>query len=236
MSNDGKGKNQRAGFTFYRSFRDAVELTDKDDQLVLYKAIADYALDGIEPDISAFGALGRLCWTAISPNIKSGLKNFHNGCAGGAPKGNKNARKTTLEQPQDGPKFNPETTEKQPKFNRKTSNTFIDENENGDVNGNVDEKGDCKGNADKPRKVATKFVAPSLEEVRSYISEKGFTDIDPETFIDHYTANGWKVGKTPMKDWKAAIRNWNRKRNDFTSTNKQTSTSYEPKPQYKQAL
>ena len=42
----------REGFTFYRSFRDSIEMTEASDQLVLYKAIADYALDGIEPDIS----------------------------------------------------------------------------------------------------------------------------------------------------------------------------------------
>lgn len=96
----------REAFTFYRSFRDAVEMTNKEEQLVLYKAIADYALDGIEPDVSTLGVLGQLCWTAISPNIKSGRRNYINGCNGGAPEGNCNAKKTT---------------EKQPKFNRKTT-------------------------------------------------------------------------------------------------------------------
>ena len=35
--------------------------------------------------------------------------------------------------------------------------------------------------------------------------------MDAERFVDYYTANGWKVGKNPMKDWKAAVRNWERK-------------------------
>lgn len=56
-----KTEKQRNGFTFFRSFRDAIEMTPPDVQLVLYKAIADYALDQIEPDISTLGVLGRLC-------------------------------------------------------------------------------------------------------------------------------------------------------------------------------
>ena len=64
----------RQGFTFFRSFRDAVSMTDPDEQLVLYKAIANYALDQTEPDISTLGSLGKLCWTAIRPNIESGAE------------------------------------------------------------------------------------------------------------------------------------------------------------------
>jgi len=32
----------------------------------------------------------------------------------------------------------------------------------------------------------------------------------PEKFLDHYESNGWKVGRNPMKDWKAAVRTWER--------------------------
>ena len=54
-----------------------------------------------------------------------------------------------------------------------------------------------------------KFVPPTAEEVSAYVHEKGYR-VDPERFIDHYTANGWMCGKVKMKDWKAAVRNWNR--------------------------
>ena len=50
---------------------------------------------------------------------------------------------------------------------------------------------------------------PTLEEVKAYCQERG-NRVDPERFIDYYTANGWKVGKNPMKDWKAAVRTWER--------------------------
>lgn len=52
-----------------------------------------------------------------------------------------------------------------------------------------------------------RFKAPSVEEVRAYAQEKGYR-IDPEHFVDYYTSNGWKVGRNPMKDWRATVRTW----------------------------
>lgn len=57
-----------------------------------------------------------------------------------------------------------------------------------------------------------RFTAPTLEEVKEYCSERK-NGVDAERFVNYYTANGWKVGKNPMKDWKAAVRTW--ERNDF---------------------
>lgn len=53
------------------------------------------------------------------------------------------------------------------------------------------------------------FTPPTVEEVRSYCAER-MNNVDAERFVDYYTANGWKVGKNPMKDWRAAIRTWER--------------------------
>ena len=53
-----------------------------------------------------------------------------------------------------------------------------------------------------------RFTPPTVDEVQEYVTEKGY-DVDPERFVNYYTAIGWKVsGKSPMKDWKAAVRNW----------------------------
>lgn len=60
-----------------------------------------------------------------------------------------------------------------------------------------------------------RFIAPSIDEVREYIEEKGYS-IDPERFVDYYTANGWMVGKSHMKDWKATVRNWERNNGNDT--------------------
>lgn len=52
-----------------------------------------------------------------------------------------------------------------------------------------------------------KFSRPSLEELQAYIDEKGL-NVNAQNFIDYYDSNGWKVGRNPMKDWKATCRRW----------------------------
>jgi hypothetical protein len=48
---------------------------------------------------------------------------------------------------------------------------------------------------------------PTLAEVTAYCQERN-NSVDPGTWFDHYSANGWKVGRNPMKDWKASVRYW----------------------------
>lgn len=54
-----------------------------------------------------------------------------------------------------------------------------------------------------------RFAKPTLEEVAAYCGERN-NSVDPQRFIDYYEARGWVVGKTKMKDWKAAVRTWER--------------------------
>lgn len=63
--------------------------------------------------------------------------------------------------------------------------------------------------ADKPP-TRHLFSPPSVDDVQEYCTENGY-NVDPERFVDHYTSNGWMVGRNRMKDWKSAVRNWNRK-------------------------
>lgn len=63
--------------------------------------------------------------------------------------------------------------------------------------------------ADKPP-TRPRFSPPTVDQVRAYCTEKGYA-VDPDRFVDYYTSNGWRVGKNKMKDWKAAVRTWNRK-------------------------
>lgn len=62
---------------------------------------------------------------------------------------------------------------------------------------------------ESPKKQTKRFVPPSVDEVRAYCQERG-NNVDPEKFVDYYTSNGWRVGKNPMKDWRAAVRTWER--------------------------
>lgn len=56
-----------------------------------------------------------------------------------------------------------------------------------------------------------RFQKPTIAELSSYISERvaaGKPAIDPERFLSHYESVGWLIGKSPMKDWRAAVRTW----------------------------
>lgn len=52
-----------------------------------------------------------------------------------------------------------------------------------------------------------RFKKPTLEEVQAYCSERN-NNINAEKFINYYESKGWKVGNSPMKNWKACIRTW----------------------------
>ena len=78
---------------------------------------------------------------------------------------------------------------------------------------------DKNNKADKPARA--RFVKPTIEEVQAYCRERG-NSVDANRFVDYYEANGWKVGKNPMKDWKAAIRTW--EKNGYSTPQKAQSS------------
>ena len=99
--------SMRDSFIFYRSFFESIEEADQPSQLLLYKAIAKYALYQEEPQLKG---MVKAVWKAIKPQLDANLIRYENGCKGGAhgkkggaPKGNKNAVKTTPKQPQNNP-------------------------------------------------------------------------------------------------------------------------------------
>jgi len=68
---------------------------------------------------------------------------------------------------------------------------------------------------------AKRFIPPTVEEVESYCSERG-NGIDAQSFIDFYESKGWMIGKNKMKDWKAAVRTWERSRNKNSTEKSKT--------------
>lgn len=63
---------------------------------------------------------------------------------------------------------------------------------------------------EESKPTAKRFSPPSVTEVEAYCRERN-NNIDAETFVDFYTAKGWRVGNNPMKDWKAAVRTWEKR-------------------------
>jgi hypothetical protein len=89
-------------------------------------------------------------------------------------------------------------------------------------NSNKEIKEKDMGDSNESPSRKKRFVKPELHEVTAYCEERK-NGVDPNRWMDHYIANGWKIGrnKTPMNDWKAAVRTW--ERNSTPQTGQSTS-------------
>ncbi len=94
---------------------------------------------------------------------------------------------------------------------------------NNDNNVNNDNKNNGQSSADKPQ--TRKFIIPSIEDIKAYCIERN-NNVNPEKFFDHYQSNGWKVGKNSMKDWKAAVRTW--EKTSYDKPPVQVPKAYDP--------
>ena len=63
---------------------------------------------------------------------------------------------------------------------------------------------------------------PTLEQVAAYVQTRAI-QIDPEAFIDSYTARGWYYGKTKIVDWQACVRTWEKRQRPVATSTRKTS-------------
>ena len=85
----------------------------------------------------------------------------------------------------------------------------------------------------EPKKESVKMKRPTLDEVRQYMCSCNLlmTPSDPDRFFDFFSSNGWKVsGRAPMKDWKAAARNWLRRNQPKPNPNAYNCAACPPPP------
>ena len=61
---------------------------------------------------------------------------------------------------------------------------------------------------------SSRFQKPSLEDVRAYCISRS-NNVDPEQFFNFYESKGWTIGKSPMKDWRAAVRTWEKREKEI---------------------
>lgn len=97
-----------------------------------------------------------------------------------------------------------------PAWNQDVSTLETDCIQNGNIKGK-----EVKGKEVKLKEVKLKEekgsgIPPSFDDVKTYCEERK-NSINPKRFLDYYSSNGWKVGKNPMKDWRAAVRTWESK-------------------------
>lgn len=79
--------------------------------------------------------------------------------------------------------------------------------------------GDNQKIATSSEKSKDKFCPPDLDEVKSFFGSKGSSNTEAEKFYNHFESNGWLVGgKTKMKNWQAAARNWMLNAQKFSQT------------------
>jgi hypothetical protein len=91
----------------------------------------------------------------------------------------------------------------------KTEQTITNDNKTEQTESNSPKENNKENNKDnkKEKEKQKKFEPPTVEEVAEYCKERG-NNVNPQKFVDFYTAKGWKIGKESMKDWKASVRTW----------------------------
>ena len=83
--------------------------------------------------------------------------------------------------------------------------SIIDTNNKEDININ---------NNSLSKRESSRFQKPSIEEIRQYCSSRN-NSVDPEQFFNFYESKGWTIGKSPMKDWRAAVRTWEKREKEI---------------------
>ena len=175
-------------------------------QVLLYNAIADYALYDIVPDFGDDG-IARGFFALMRPQIDANNRRRDAGARGGRP--SKSADDEPFADQQETgeePNANQGETKAKPCDHQTVTNAEPNEkekaNDKAKTNANVEVHAKSSS-ADQPRR----FAKPTVEEIRAFCTERG-NGIDPQRFIDYYEARGWLIGSQPMKNWQAAVRTW----------------------------
>lgn len=188
---------ERKQFTWYRSYYDALKEIPAEEFRDIVLAVCAYALDGEEPELSG---VARAIFTLIRPTLEVGRSKAEN---------RSRAEQTSISAEQTGnrpeqTKNKPEQTQnKRKQTDNKPGQTRKEKEKEKEREKESENDSYC---SPPPPSGPKRFVPPTLAEVQSYVAERQ-SPVDPQGFIDFYASKGWMVGKTPMKDWKAACRN-----------------------------
>ena len=185
------------------------ELTD--DQLGrVFSAMMAYAFRDEEPDFER-GTAERYVWPAIRNKIDGCERKVRqkraNGEKGGRP--SKNENKDKPEETENN-KTEPEETKENQTEPNETSNVHEHEHEQEHEHEHVQEQEQRENESARARKRAAPFTPPSPDEVAAYCRERGNT-VDAERFCDFYASKGWMIGNQRKKDWRAAVRTWEKR-------------------------
>lgn len=181
----------RNSFTFYRSFMEGVEQIEPEVFKRLVLAMAHYALDDEDPALEGLELSLFMAWKA---NIDASNRRKENGLKGGR-------KKTEAAETETEPEPNVTENNRTEPNVTETDSLYKDKRE---IEREIEKK---------KRNRKEKKIPPAVEDVREYCSERR-NGIDAQQFCDFYESKGWKVGGQPMKDWKACVRTWEKRRSN----------------------
>lgn len=204
-------------FTWFGKFSEALRLLDDEaERNAIIVAIVDYGAEGIEPEglpTPASRALFAMMRDDIDNSVKARSSN-----RGGRPKQGAS------------PKAKQGVSETQEQGVSETAKQGVSEAQEQGVSPKskqgVSEEGKpntsqyktIQSSTDQGREgaQAPRSTPPSLAEVEAFVAENGLSGTDPAAFHDFYTANGWVQSRgKPIRDWRAACRNWDRRQGEF---------------------
>lgn len=188
---------ERKQFTWYRSYYDALKELPAEEFRAIVLAVCAYALDGEEPELSG---VARAIFTLIRPTLEVGRSKAEN---------RSRAEQTSLSAEQDSNKREQTENKREQTENKRKQTDNKPEQTRKEKEREKEREKESENDSycsPPPPSDPKRFVPPTLAEVQSYVAERQ-SPVDPQGFIDFYASKGWMVGKTPMKDWKAACRN-----------------------------
>lgn len=183
-------------FTVFEKFGDVCAELEESDRKELIYAINMYGMFGVEVELPY---MLKALFISLKEDIDNSKAMRARGSKGGRPKGK--PRVSESEKPEVSDDYEPVVSESgEPMVSEDSENS---ESQSKPIQ--------SKPNQSKPR--VRRFTPPSVDEVREYCSEKGYT-FDPEAFVAFYESKGWKVGRNPMKSWQAACTTWQKRQGE----------------------
>ena len=201
-----KGEKMTNKFMFFENFKETADKLPDELRLKFYDAMTDYVFKGIEPDDVVISAL----ITAIKPSLdkEDGRKN--NGGNHNPTGKNQFLKEKEIEQNQKQLKYLRSIPVNSGQIGQTRSIPLETETETGNITPlsmSPQRVDDTQLDLKEAIAKTKRFVKPTVEEITAYCREKN-KSVDAERFWNFYESKGWKVGKNPMKDWRAAVCNW----------------------------
>lgn len=184
----------REYFKCFHSYKDKCKKLSDQELGRLFRALMEYSESGTAPDLTGRESIA---FDFIADEIDRDKSAYAETCRKNAENGANGGKRSVA--------VGSERKQEEPKPSESDKVEGIRNKELKEIPTNVGTK---KSSA---------FVAPTVEEVEARCREMGYKRTSPVAFVSHYESVGWKVGKNPMKDWKAALAGWEAREQQFRS-------------------